>query len=85
MPSMTAGQLDIRNIGSNVSFEVEDGTIAGSLAVVVQTDDQTEIVLAHDDESLIVSKDAQIEVALPPVAAYLLGLKQFVESNVAKS
>jgi hypothetical protein len=83
---MTAGQLDIRNIGSNVSFEVAEGTISGNLAVVVQTENQTEIVLAHDDESLIISKASVIEVALPPMAAYILGLKQFLESQAdAKS
>ena len=80
MPAMNAGMLDHRNIGSNVSFKLEDGSvISGALAIVTQRAGRTEILLAHDDHEFDVPAAADVEVALPAVAAYTLGLKNAVE------
>jgi hypothetical protein len=85
MPSMTAGMLDHRNIGSNVSLALgDDGTISGALATVFQSGNTTTIVLAHDDDEIVVDSNTRIEVALPTAAAYTLGLKNAVEELLTK-
>jgi hypothetical protein len=82
---MTAGMLDHRNIGSNISFTLDDGgVISGALAVVVQRGSSTEIVLAHDDEAFEVGANTDLEVSLPAGAAYTLHLKNAVEEFLAR-
>lgn len=84
MPSMTAGMLDIRNIGSSISLKLDEGTISGALAIVFQDGANTSITLAHDTEEIRVPSSTQVEVALPTVAAYTLGLKNTVEELLAR-
>jgi hypothetical protein len=84
MVFMNAGMLDHRNIGSNITLPDEDGTVSGAIALIVQHKDNTEIHLAHDEISFEVARDAQVDVALPPAAAYTLGLKNIVEDLAAK-
>jgi len=83
MVNMTAGMLDHRNIGSNISLPLDEGTISGCLAVVVQVGEETEIVLAHDDESIILPSRQEIEISLPAAAAYTLHMKNAVEDLLA--
>lgn len=87
MPSMNAGMLDHRNIGSHVTLEDANGDcISGAIALVVQKKDTTEIHLANDEDGgFEVAKTAEIEVSLPPGTAYLLGLKNTVEEYLARN
>ena len=86
MPSMNAGMLDHRNIGSHVTLTDADGDcVSGAIALVIQKQSTTEIHLAHDsDGGFEVDKHADIELSLPPGAAYLLGLKNTVEEYLAR-
>lgn len=77
---MNAGSLDHRNIGSHVTLHVKGGTISGALAIVAQSDDETTIILAHNEEDQLIFKNSTlVEVSLPPHAAYTLALKNTVE------
>jgi hypothetical protein len=85
MPNMTAGMLDHRNIGSNISFIQSDGgVVSGNLAIVVQRPGKTELVLAHDEHPVNLPATAEIEVTLPAAAAYTLHLKNAVEGFLAR-
>lgn len=89
MVSMNAGQLDGRNIGSNVTLPYLSGdsaeaTVSGALALVVQDGDNTEILLAHDEEWVVVPRGTKVEINLPPAAAYTLGVKNATEEILAK-
>jgi hypothetical protein len=84
MVSMTAGQLDHRNIGSHVSLKLDEGVISGALAVVIQFGDKTSITLAHDEDELHVSSLTPIEISLPPAAAYTLHLKNALEELIGR-
>jgi hypothetical protein len=80
MPTMNAGQLDHRNIGSHVSFTLsDDGTLSGAIAVVFQNALETTITLAHGGEEIVIHAHTPVEVSLPPAAAYTLALKNAVE------
>jgi hypothetical protein len=83
MVSMTAGMLDHRNIGSHITLpymsEKPGVTVAGAIALIIQDGEETEIVLAGDDESLSIPRDTQVDVCLPPSAAYTLHLKNALE------
>lgn len=88
MVFMNAGQLDHRNIGSHITLPYlpktePEVTIAGALALVVQGGDNTEIFLEGDDEWLVIPRDQQVEVSLPPAAAYTLHMKNAVEELLA--
>jgi hypothetical protein len=83
MVSMTAGMLDHRNIGSNITLPLEHCTMSGALALVVQDGKMTEILFAHDDESITVDPSTLVEVSLPAAAAYTLHMKNAVEDLLA--
>jgi hypothetical protein len=83
MVFMTAGMLDHRNIGSNISLVTEEGNVSGSLALITQTGHETEIVLAHDEEAIVVTPATPVDISLPPVAAYTLGMKNAIEELLA--
>ena len=83
MVSMTAGMLDHRNIGSNITLPLEHCTMSGALALIVQDGKTTEILFAHDDESISVDRDTPVEVSLPTTAAYTLHMKNAVEELLA--
>ena len=85
MVSMLAGQLDHRNIGSHVTVQLDDGnTTSGALAVVTQYNDtqQTSILLAHDEDEIIVPQTMILDVNLPSAAAYTLHMKNAVEELI---
>ena len=84
MPSMSAGQLDHRNIGSHVSLKLSDGVVSGALAIVVQYGDQTSLTLAHDEDEIVIPSNTSIEVSLPPAAAYTLHLKNALEELIVR-
>lgn len=86
MVSMNAGRLDHRNIGSTISLPTgKNGAIvSGAIALVIQRGAETDILLAHDEELITISKSAEVDIALPPVAAYTLGMKNAVEELVAR-
>ena len=87
MVSMLAGQLDHRNIGSHVTITFEDGdSTSGCLAVVNQHNGapaQTSILLAHDEDEILVPQTMVLDVNLPSAAAYTLHMKNAVEELVA--
>lgn len=86
MVSMLAGQLDHRNIGSHVTVQFDDGdTTSGCIAVITQhnEDRQTTIVLAHDEDEILLPQDTVLDVNLPSAAAYTLHMKNAVEELVA--
>lgn len=85
MATMTAGMLDHRNIGSNITLSGDEGDIvSGAIALIVQHAGSTEIHLAYDDAGFEVSKATEVDIALPPAAAYTLGLKNAVEEILTK-
>jgi len=87
MVSMLAGQLDHRNIGSHVTIQLSDGdTTSGALAVVTQYNTepkQTSILLAHDEDEILVPQTMVLDVNLPSAAAYTLHMKNAVEELIA--
>jgi len=83
MPSMTAGMLDHRNVGSNITIELDHCTMSGALALIVQDGKMTEILFAHDDESISVAPSTPVEISLPTTAAYTLHMKNAVEDLLA--
>lgn len=89
MVFMTAGMLDHRNIGSHITLPYglpgaeASTTVAGAIALIVQDGTHTEIFLTGDDESILLEKSAQVEVNLPPAAAYTLHMKNAVEELLA--
>lgn len=86
MVSMLAGQLDHRNIGSHLSIQLSNSdVVSGALAVVTQNADtgKTSIVLAHDEDEIIVPQDRVLDVSLPSAAAYTLHMKNAVEELIA--
>lgn len=83
MVFMTAGMLDHRNIGSNITLPHDDCTISGALALIIQDGVHTELLFAHDDEAISVSRETPIEISLPTAAAYTLHMKNAVEDLLA--
>jgi len=83
MVFMTAGMLDHRNIGSNITMPHDGGTISGALALVIQDGAETEILLAHDDASITVPRETSVDISLPTTAAYTLHMKNAVENLLA--
>ena len=83
MVFMTAGMLDHRNIGSNITMPHGGGSISGALALVIQDGTTTEILFAHDDESITVDRSTPVDVSLPTAAAYTLHMKNAVEDLLA--
>ena len=79
MVLMKASTLDHRNIGSNVTIHEGDMSTSGSLALVIQDGLVTELFLTQDDESFTLTRDAEVEVNLPPAAAYTLHLKNTIQ------
>lgn len=65
-----AGQLDARNIGSNVTIQQADGIIYGSIATIEQKATTTEIFLAHGEEPIILGRTDQVDVVLGTEANY---------------
>lgn len=85
MPIMNAGQLDNRNIGSNVSLPGPKGsTVSGAIALVIQRRAETDILLAHDEHLITVAKDFAVDISLPAAAAYTLALKNAVEELLGR-
>jgi hypothetical protein len=89
MVFMNAGKLDQRNIGSHITLpylpKTDPGvTVAGAIALIIQDGDKTEIVLAGDDEALVVPSALEVEVSLPPAAAYTLHMKNAMEELIGQ-
>ena len=62
-----------------------DSTISGALALVIQVPSagKTEVILSNDDDVFELESTMEVEVNLPPAAAYTLHMKNAVEDLLA--
>lgn len=74
-----AGSLDLRNIGSNVTINLEDRIMHGTIATVEHYADRTEIFLQHGEDPISVDRDLPVNVLLPQQANYTLHIRTALE------
>lgn len=74
-----AGQLDLRNIGSNITINLDDRTLHGTIATVEHYKDRTEVFLQHGEDPIILDPDVPVNVLLPQQANYTLHIRGAVE------
>lgn len=74
-----AGSLDLRNIGSNITINLDDRVLHGTIATVEHYADHTEVFLQHGEDPISLSPSTPVNILLPQGANYTLHIRTAME------